>query len=258
MSILDCDLNHFERHSMESVSCKKCGNKIPEDAFECHFCGGETGIYDDYHNEMDALADAHSKWYEEDLKKHGGIPPRARDIEFGIGGDAIVIKGQDDYINSLVDLAWHDQSLGSSFGNFLPYAERSLDLKPSTKEQSYLSFSGDPKLDIHEKIRNDFFTEILSVKKQNGQKYKPNTPGGKIWSKPMLEVTTRHGIYITYAEATWVLNCFGRRQVNVWSEKTTREGFLWLHQGINFDPTINNELICAGCCNKTPDDIPLF
>ena len=253
---------------MEHIRCNNCGGMIPEDSFVCNLCNIETGLYDDNFFDRDISAEDKSK-HEELMEKHGGIPPEYRDKKFeedlknyggrpqdnrdgkfGFGEGAIILKGFNDYRASLGSFRWFDQSEGSSFGDFLPYSELQNNQNCIGSDQSHKSFTGDPNLPFDQKnqFTTSFYTEILSLKKQDGSKYSPKLKTDKIWSNPILEVGTRHGIYITHAQSSWLFECFERREVLVWSEESSRAGYLWLHQAPPKDPS--GEIICAGCCNK--------
>ena len=120
---------------------------------------------------------------------------------------------------------------------------------------AHLSFEGDADTKIELKSISSFSTEILGVRKQPGQKYTPK-PGKSVWKEPMLEVITKHGVYITYGTASWVTECFQHKEVFVWTENTTREGWLWIHEGRNF--SANQETQCKGCCGLSVNQLSPF
>ena len=220
---------------MENI-CRNCRVLIAGDSFECPYCGSGTGIFDD-----DGIPDwllGDTKGDEEPI--HG---------EFGIGRHAIAFK-QGVFDDSPIHGNWFDEANCLGVGKYLPYIAATPGTDASEDVQPYLSYSGDADRDWGDKTSYDFETEILSVKKQSGEKYKPISSDGVVWSRPVLEVTTRHGIYITHPDATWVLNRFNKRMVRVWSERSSRDGCLWLHQS-TWDQVYDG-VVCEGCCNKEP------
>jgi len=123
------------------------------------------------------------------------------------------------------------------------------------KKNAHLSFVGNADTPIDTKSICSFFTKILGVRKQPGTKYMPK-PGNAAWRKPMLEVITKHGVYITYAEAKWVSTHFQNKKVLVWTENSTRDGWLWIHEATNF--TADQKVLCEGCCDADIDQLSPF
>ena len=219
---------------MDFINCKSCARPIPEDSFECPFCESDTGLYndDDYQDRLN------------DETEH----------TFGTGDDKLTFKNFSDFLESTIGVDWNKHSGKSSLGNFLNYSNTEHDIENDKVKNAFLSYDGDPKEPLYKKICYNFNTEIIAISKQSGGKYKPLTNKNKIWSIPMLEITTRHGIYITYSESSWIFKNFKNREVSVWSEKSSRKGWLWLHEAHNHNFFNEDDLICSGCCNlKTVD-----
>lgn len=122
-------------------------------------------------------------------------------------------------------------------------------------KNAHLSFMGDAEEQLETKSICSFSTEILGVRKQPGEKYIPKS-GNAYWQKPMLEVITKHGVYITYAEAKWVSHHFQNKEVLVWTENSSRDGWLWIHEARNF--TADQKVLCEGCCDADIDQLSPF
>ena len=108
----------------------------------------------------------------------------------------------------------------------------------------------DPPTDFHESTylgcqQESFETTIEDIKEQPGSKYLPKS-GELVWGLPMLEITTPHGIYITYKETEWVFTQAKKDKCLVWTQSSTRKNWLWIHEGPNEE---YDQQICQGCCN---------
>ena len=90
-----------------------------------------------------------------------------------------------------------------------------------------------------------FETTIEDIQEQPGSKYLPKS-GELVWGLPMLEITTPHGIYITYQETEWVFTQAKKDKCLVWTQSSTRKNWLWIHEGPNEE---YDEQICRGCCD---------
>ena len=149
-----------------------------------------------------------------------------------------------------------DQIIDGRFDAIIDFSVKSNFAKDSEEvKNAHLSFVGDADTPIDTKSICSFFTEILGIRKQPGTKYMPK-PGNAAWRKPMLEVITKHGVYITYAEAKWVSHHFQNKEVLVWTENSSRDGWLWIHEARNF--TEDQKVLCEGCCDADIDQLSPF
>ena len=129
-----------------------------------------------------------------------------------------------------------------SIFNIVAYTENSPEVT-----NAYLSPTlSSPLLIGQSKILGQCFeTTIEDIKEQPGSKYLPKS-GELVWGLPMLEITTPHGIYITYKETEWVFTQAKKDKCLVWTQSSTRKNWLWIHEGPNEE---YDQQICQGCCN---------
>ena len=220
---------------MHFIECQNCKRDIPEDTFTCPFCENDTGIYDN-----DFFSD-------HNLDK---VEKLNLEVKFGLGQSAVKFNNPADLITNLWEKNFFESVPESSLPKFLPYKNNLLNHESLLVADAFLSFHGNSDDDIDKKLATSFETEILSVQKQNGSKYERKSKKDFQWKLPMLEVETRHGIYITYGKSDWVWNGFAKRAVSVWTQQTTRKGWLWIHEGISPSKTYTeNQNLCEGCCN---------
>ena len=91
-----------------------------------------------------------------------------------------------------------------------------------------------------------FETNIEKIIEQPGDKYLPKS-SESLWRLPMLEITTPHGVYITYIGTEWVYRQLKKNKCLVWTQTSTRQNWLWIHEGPNQD---SMDLVCKGCCDR--------
>ena len=61
---------------------------------------------------------------------------------------------------------------------------------------------------------------------------------------------------VTYGEASWVTEYFQHKEVFVWTENSSREGWLWIHEARNF--SANQKTQCKGCCGLSVNQLSPF